>query len=262
MNMQNQPRAMRTTIRVISLATDQQRRAAFQERARGATLPWSYFDACTNLAPDITYDEDLAIVCRGRPLTRAELGCFSSHYSLWQELLAGGADQVIVLEDDVLVDWVYLQRVAEHDFSANGIQYLRLASTATPPSIYKGELLGRYLVHFLGYALGVQAYLLTRTGAKHLVERMRCVRAPVDDMLDQSWRGSLPNFGLYQHPVISAEGPSHIGAARNAPYVMPARLKWRRLWHRVEEKLRSRSYRLAMRLGFGPPVRGVESRWI
>ncbi len=152
-----------------------------------------------------------------RPATqRAELGCFSSHYSLWQELLAGGADQVIVLEDDVLVDWVYLRRVAEHDFSTNGIQYLRLASTATPPSIYKGELLGRYLVHFLGYALGAQAYLLTRTGAEHLVERMRCVRAPVDDMLDQSWRGSLPNFGLYQHPVISAEGPSHIGAARNA----------------------------------------------
>jgi glycosyl transferase, family 25 len=260
--MQVPTRMTRTTIRVISLAGDQQRRRAFAERAQGTALPWSFFDACTSLSPALRYDEKEAIVRRGRPLLPAELGCYSSHYTTWVEFLASDADQLIVMEDDTLIDWEYLRRVTEHDFSANNVSYLRLSSMATPPTIYKGELLGRYLVHFLGYALGAQAYLLTRAGAEHLVKHMRTVRGPVDDGLDQSWWGSLPSYGLYHHPVIEMAGPSRIGAARNTAYQMTPTLKLRRLWFRIQEKLRSRGYRLWMRLGGGPRVLGVETRWI
>jgi glycosyl transferase, family 25 len=260
--MQEPQHVMRTTIRVISLARDPQRRVAFTERAQATNVAWSFFDACTSLSPALTYDEEQAIVRRGRPMMPAELGCYSSHYSTWVEFLASSAEQLIVMEDDTLIDWEYLRKVAEHDFSANNVHYLRLASMAVPPAIYKGELLGRYLVHYLGYALGTQAYLLTRKGAQHLVEHMRTVRGPIDDALDQSWWGSLPNYGLYHHPVMEMAGPSRIGAARNASYQLNPRLKLRRLWFRVQEKLRSRGYRLWMRLGGGPRVSGVDARWL
>src|SRR5688572_19546264 len=112
--MTTSSRPVRTIIKVISIATDAERRRAFSERARDANIPWGFFDACTSLAPALTYDEELTIVRRGRPLQKSELGCYSSHYSIWAEFLASDADQLIVLEDDTLVDWGYLRRVVEH----------------------------------------------------------------------------------------------------------------------------------------------------
>nr|XP_023421206.1 inactive glycosyltransferase 25 family member 3 isoform X7 [Cavia porcellus] len=37
----------------------------------------------------------------GRTLTKGEVGCFLSHYSIWEEMAARGLAQVLVLEDDV-----------------------------------------------------------------------------------------------------------------------------------------------------------------
>jgi len=250
-------RKVRTMVRVISRVTDTDRRVSFRERAAGASLPWRFFDACTELASHLTYDEDEVIVRRGRPLTRGELGCYSSHTKVWLEFLASEDDQLIVLEDDTLVDWGFLEDVARHNFEANCIQYLRLASTAWPPQIYKGELLGRYVTHYLGYALGSQAYLLTRAGAHKLFQHMREVRGPVDDVMDQTWWGSLPNLGLYQHPVTSYTVPSTIEAQRTAVYSLPSRLRLRRLWFRLQDQVRRRCWKLAMRMGLGPAVFGV-----
>ncbi len=253
---------IKTIVRVISLKDDVDRRSRFALRSTNAEVAWSFFDARTQLAEQLTYDETRAIITRGRPLSRAEIGCYSSHYCTWLEFLQSDAEQLIVLEDDTLVDWGFLKQVCEHDFSANAVQFLRLASMATPPAVYKGEMLGRYLVQYLGMALGAQAYLLTRAGAEHLREYCRRLVCPIDDALDATWRGAPPNFGLYHHPVIEMAGPSRIGAARNSGYPMPTILKVRRLLFRATEKWRRLAYRLRVRLGMGPPVRGVDARWI
>lgn len=36
-----------------------------------------------------------------RPLTMGEIGCFLSHYLIWEEMINNGLDKVLVLEDDV-----------------------------------------------------------------------------------------------------------------------------------------------------------------
>ncbi|XP_015754199.1 PREDICTED: glycosyltransferase 25 family member-like [Acropora digitifera] len=36
-----------------------------------------------------------------RPLTMGEIGCFLSHYLIWQEMINNGLSQVLILEDDV-----------------------------------------------------------------------------------------------------------------------------------------------------------------
>ena len=37
----------------------------------------------------------------GRPLTFGEIGCFMSHYNIWQETVDRNLDTVLVLEDDI-----------------------------------------------------------------------------------------------------------------------------------------------------------------
>jgi glycosyl transferase family 25 len=255
-------RCVKTSVRVLSLATDAERRASFSARAAGAKVAWSFYDAKTELTAPLRYDEQLAIVYRGRPLSATEVACYSSHYCLWGELLSSEADQLLVLEDDVLVDWGFIELVVAHDFSENGIHYLRLAATAAPPVVYRGELLGRYLVQYLGYALGCQAYIVSRHGAEFLRDYCRQILCPVDDVLDATWRGALPNFAICQAPVIGMTVPSRIGSGRNTPFRPTGILKLRRLCFRVADRLRAMIYRLKVRAGFGPAVAGVDSRWI
>src|SRR3546814_15547787 len=68
--------------------------------AVNAGLAWEFLDAYESLHPDLAYREEEAIVAKGRPLTKGEIGCYSSHYEAWRQLVAGEHDQSVVLEDD------------------------------------------------------------------------------------------------------------------------------------------------------------------
>src|SRR6185369_9074912 len=114
-------RPVRTRIIVISMADAYERRARFEERARNAPVPWSFYPAHTGLHPALHYDEQSAIVSKGRPLRPGELGCFSSHYAAWEELQSDVADQYVVLEDDVIVVWTFLGKLVQVNLAEIGL---------------------------------------------------------------------------------------------------------------------------------------------
>jgi glycosyl transferase family 25 len=241
------PTSITTLVKVISLAQDESRRNAFRSRAVAAAIAWSFFDAHTTLSNELVYDPDDAWVHRGRTLTHGELGCYSSHYALWRHFLATNYQQLLVLEDDTLFDWYFIDRLIKVDFSAIGIEYLRLFSKSVGKPRLIGPFLDRYLIENVSYSFGTQAYLLTRAGVAINVESLRYVQAPIDDTLDHGWRGRLPTFTLHPSPVIEITGASRIGA-RARQTVIPAHLKTRRLWFRKVDRRRRAVYRIRRRL--------------
>jgi hypothetical protein len=44
-----------TLVRVVSIATDIERRSAFLKRAAATDLPWQFYDGLTELTPDLRY---------------------------------------------------------------------------------------------------------------------------------------------------------------------------------------------------------------
>lgn len=46
-----------------------------------------------------------------RPMTMGEIGCFLSHFWVWEEMKARGEKEVLVLEDDILFDTYFKERV-------------------------------------------------------------------------------------------------------------------------------------------------------
>jgi glycosyl transferase family 25 len=202
---------------VVSLQSAEVRRAAFAERAAGTSLSWRFFDACTAPAPGMTIDEIAIRRNKGRPMTKGEIGCYASHFSIWQEMVARDIPQAIVLEDDTVVDWAYLERLAQVDLHAIGVDYLRLyAKRPTWQRKVRGDFLqhSRTIVELIGLAYGTQAYAITREGAERLVEHCRVMRRPIDDAMDRSWAHGLRNLALYPAPVLEATVPSDIGASR------------------------------------------------
>lgn len=256
---------MKTATRVISLTTAQERRETFTKHATNVGVEWSFFDAHTELNSELDYNEDILIGRRVQPLTRGERGCYSSHFTLWREFLETDCDQLLVLEDDVQVDWPYLKKVIVNDFAKDGINYVRLYSLALPPCFNKGEYLGRYLYQFVGYALGTQAYVLTRKGVIALLKYCRQVKGPIDIVIDQSWRGSVASYALYPYPVMDRAVPSMIGQARTNMLLKQAEwsasLKIRRLLFRVDDAIRRRVFRILTGAGFGARV-NADTRWV
>ena len=229
---------------VVSLATAEVRRGAFAARAGHTTLPWRFFDACTGLAEGMELDELAISRNKGRALTRGEIGCYASHYSIWRDLVARGVRQAIVLEDDTVVDWAYLERLARADLHAAGIDYLRLyAKRPTYQRVVRRDFLqhSRTVVELIGLAYGTQGYAITLEGAQRFVAHCRMVQRPIDDEMDRSWAHGVRNLALFPAPILEATVASDIGAARFAPKADPA-------FHSVRQKAWRRLERTRMRL--------------
>lgn len=207
----------RTIVKVISVDSAINRRRQFADAAYETTQKWSFLDAHRGLSDKLRVDARAMKRLGGRILTENELGCYSSHYSALFELLSSDSEQMIVLEDDVLVDWSYISFMASYNMSAMGIDYLRLF--AKVPGRFR-KIQQRFLepyhhlIQFIGPALGTQAYVVTRRGAELLVESLRTVRRPIDQALDHSKDHSLPNLAVVPFPVIERFVPSSIGEGR------------------------------------------------
>jgi glycosyl transferase family 25 len=206
-----------TGVTVISLPRAGERRAHFAAAAANAGLPWEFFDARTGIAAPLQYDERGARRTHGRVLTAGELGAYASHYAVWERLIASKLPQMIVLEDDVVVDWTLIARLASMDFAGMGISYMRLFAKI-PPRFRKLRcpFIDRYhhLIRITSYALGTQAYLITREGAERFMSGAQRVESPIDAYMDKYWRHDVPNLALYPFPVFERFDSSSIGEAR------------------------------------------------
>lgn len=229
-----------TLVLVISLADAAERRAGFAERARHTTVPWKFFDAHRELGGGLTYRPEDAVVAKGRPLMPGELGCYSSHYHAWLALLDSPARQLIVLEDDTIVDWTFLERLAATDFTGRDVSYLRLFAKRPCAFRLHGEAIEpqRYLVEYAGYAHGTQGYVLTRAGAERFVRHCRRVRRPVDIELDRAWDHGVPCLAVFPFPLTEISTASTIGSARWDRPEIPPGLRGARLRMRIGERLR------------------------
>lgn len=230
-----------TRIFVVSLKSAAQRRHSFETVNAHSLQQWKFFDAHETLHPDLDYEEDRAIIAKGRPLTRGEIGCYSSHYALWKQLVDDDVDQYLILEDDVIVDWQYLKSFMAEHHQAAGNDYIRLYyKNPVRSRLLQKNFMARstWLIELSGYAFGTQAYLLTKNGARRFMAQARKVVRPVDDEMDRSWSHGIPNRAVFPFPIIEQTVPSDIGGSRFEAFPIPPRLKLRRFVARNIERAR------------------------
>lgn len=209
---------IRTKVFVISLRSAEDRRERFAHRAEPATLEYSFFDARQTLHTKLSYEPSAVRVSYGRELRQGELGCYSSHFALWDQLVEDDeADQYIVLEDDIIADWKRLAAIARYDFSVDGVSFVRLYQKRPTEFIVtkRRYILPSFcLVQNLGFAYGTQGYVITKHGASLLMNACRTVRRPIDDEMDRFWAHGIPNLALFPFPIIEEDVSSSIGDFR------------------------------------------------
>lgn len=246
----------RTKVWIISLADADARRAQIAAALKDSALDWDFFNAHRTLQNGLYYRALDSHASHGRTLRRAELGCYSSHYATWQWLADSEYEQMFVFEDDVSVDWEFIAQLAEVDFAAMQIDYLRLFAKIPPRWRYVASpFFDRYhhLIRCTGFTLGTQAYLLTRAGAAALLKHGQRIRYPIDAFLDSYWEHGVPNLALFPFPVFERCEPSTIGAGRFAPERTSVQARAQFQYQRWALKLRM------LREHFGPDSAAVRA---
>uniref|UniRef100_A0A2M4ARY6 Putative glycosyltransferase 25 family member n=1 Tax=Anopheles triannulatus TaxID=58253 RepID=A0A2M4ARY6_9DIPT len=135
-----------------------------------------------------------------RPMTMGEIGCFLSHYYIWENMVRLGLAEVLVLEDDIRFEPFFRRRahrVLDDARRIGGWDLIYFGRKRLQEEDEKWIPGSEYLVR-AGYSYWTLGYVITLEGAKKLLrERPLEKLLPVDEYLpimfdnhpNESWAG-------------------------------------------------------------------------
>jgi len=202
---------------VIHLERLTDRRAFMESNLDRLGVDFAFFsavDGADGVPAGLTnYDEAKCISRYGLPLRSGEIGCFASHYLLWQECARRNAP-LAILEDDVTLSADFPEALALAEERIEKYRFIRLAGILERP-FRVIETIGdtRQLIRFLVGPSGTQCYCLSPAGASALLEHAKFWTEPVDQYIDRFWYHGLGSNALVPFAAKSVKRsfPSAIG---------------------------------------------------
>lgn len=179
------------------------------EQLAPLALDYHFFPATDasrgELAGVSRYDEAQALWKLGHPLSPGELGCFASHYRLWQ-LCAESNEPLLIMEDDIRITPGFAQALAHADALIAQYPLIRLCGLVTRKYKRVRELAGGYeLIRYLKGPFGTQCYALSPQGARALLAHSQVWIDAVDMVLDAFWTHGLACYAIVPYHVSHDE---------------------------------------------------------
>lgn len=195
-------------IYMINLERRTERREKMDKSFMELGLDYTYFAAIDgkSLTDEVLIQKGIKLMpeyvdpYHKRPMTAGEIGCFLSHYSIWQKIVENNQDYVLVLEDDLRFEPYFnlraesllkeAQEIGGWDLIYFGRKRLQ------DDEEYLEESQNFVKVRYSYWTLG---YVLTLAGAKKLlaVKPLENI-IPVDEFLPIMY-SSHPNESLIEH---------------------------------------------------------------
>lgn len=185
---------------IISLTTATVRRADILKQTNDLGLKAEFFDAIDGRREShflfSHYDAESRRKLYKEPLSGSELGCWASHYLLWQRCVAENVP-FLILEDDIIIDAVLPEMMKHLDEISADYPYLRLAGIYhDKPSRFVTNKYGINIRHYIKGVCGTQAYIVHPSGAKKLLNAAHKWLYPVDIFLDRYWDHGVLSFSV------------------------------------------------------------------
>ncbi len=215
----------RPRIFVINLARSPDRRRAMAGRLDELGLVHEFFaavDGATLTEADLeNYDREARLKAFGCDLQPNEIGCYLSHYRIYEKIVAENIPRALILEDDLDFSGDLPAILDSLAAAPAEWELVRLSGLRARRGRKIAEIAPGYrVVRLLDVACGAQAYLLNRQGAGKLVDYGKKITRQVDVMLDRYWDNGLRIMAVQPYPVQpsrafdSTIGPPQIDAWR------------------------------------------------
>ena len=234
-------------IRIISLAsrTDRRQQIAAQFDRLGVT-GYTFLDAVNGKEqpdhPLFAHYDPVARARRkgrGRDLKPSQLGCFASHYLLWQECVASGQPMLVVEDDAILLDH-FPDVLAQAPGLTRAWPLIWLHGyykRGRDPGTVVGKMASFTLVRKLKRHSGTVAYLLAPDGASALLAYCQTWVHPVDDTMVRFYDHGVESIVLQPLCIDhDHDSVSDIRGEENPP--MPLTDKIRRELYKAGDELR------------------------
>lgn len=212
------------------------------------------------------YDVDRSRSIYGCDMTDAEIGCYLSHFSLYEKMVAERIDVAVVLEDDIdcdddLADLIRdLAAQPEPNWTLVRLQSTK--STIIDPQTPKtrgvtlANIRGRSLCRIGTSVLGGCGYMIRRPAAETMLRYGRRIFMPIDQTLDRYWENGIAPFVLRPFPIRQNDGfESTIGLRGRA--IAAATPLWRLIRRRTRRALDGLNKRLFALAQQRPPLIGM-----
>ncbi|MFT7372250.1 MAG: glycosyl transferase family 25, partial [Oleiphilaceae bacterium] len=196
---------------VINLAGSDERWASTSRRLSELKVPFERFEAVDGrVSPHPLFerhDDKRRQKYRGRALSGGELGCFASHFLLWQRCVELD-EPIVVMEDDITIDDSYYEALNIAESNIDSLKYLRLAGTYLKRRPYKkiGELGSFDLIDHIKGPAGTLCYVISPKAAKIFVQHADVWFLAVDDYMDRYWHHHINCYSLMPFPIGIADG--------------------------------------------------------
>ncbi|BEG57722.1 hypothetical protein NHP21005_14100 [Helicobacter sp. NHP21005] len=154
-----------------------------------------------------------ALKQEGVPMSLGELGCFASHYSLWQRCIEL-QEPLCVLEDDIALESHFFEAIDHIAKHIHGLHWVRLMHlftdqiSSTPTSTPQISIIP---YSYPSYGSGTQGYVLDPTAAKAFIKASQHWVMPVDFVLENTYLHGIKNhvfepFAISEHIQNTLEG--------------------------------------------------------
>ncbi|WP_041393825.1 glycosyltransferase family 25 protein [Photobacterium profundum] len=188
-------------IYIINLLSSPERKENIANQLNAINVPFTFFPAIDGRKEAHPlfkkYDDQCSQLYRGRSLNKGQLGCYASHYLLWEKCAEKG-EPIIVLEDDAIISPIEFKAFCTSATSLNSqFKFIRLHKHQRKRfSSKKATEIDKLEIHrFSKGHMGTIGYFLTPSGAKKLLEHSQHWFLPVDIFMDRFWITKIDSYG-------------------------------------------------------------------
>ena len=193
-------------IQVLTLSDCIERQQKIKQQLDNLSLSFSFFYGVDGRNGEHSlfskYNKELRLA-QGKPqLNKGELGCFASHYLLWEKCIEL-QNPILVLEDDAILDTeLFLNFISNIDVKNSTLECVRLFESKRQDielGVKSDVKLSDTLTatwHDKGFS-SATGYYLTPAGAEKLLKYADVWQMEVDNYMDRFWEHDVLPFGVY-----------------------------------------------------------------
>ena len=204
------------------------------------SLDFTFFDAIngeTEHPPILNdYSNEKRLAKKGYSLNPGELGCFASHYSLWQKCFLLN-EPIVILEDDIQFNEHLNTVLVCIEKYIQQLGLVRLSRTLKPSFIKLFSMPNEsMMVKYTKPAKGGMGYVLSPKAAKKLINKTKDWHDPADDFLEKEWLHNVKIFGV-EPPCLTHDFEINSEIGERKKCVQPVLKRVRREIYRSSEWL-------------------------
>lgn len=196
---------------VISLKRSPERRENIKKQLDALGLEFEFFDAVDGRAEPphplfAKYDYFKRLwLTNGRMPSKGEMGCYASHYLIWQKCVASG-ESILVIEDDSYVKPVIVDLLPHIEERVEQYGFLRLEPETTKCNLFMKEESDTYSISFMDNNFGgTRSYAISPQAAQKLLNGSERWCMPVDNYIGSLYLHDMPSYQMYPTIIPTLE---------------------------------------------------------